>query len=203
MIKRTLADFRNRLTGHRVIVCGCGESLNEFEGKPQLFTIGVNDVGRRFAPDYLVVVNKREEFAPERWRYVVESDAIYLFTCYDLPLPYLFKPTTINFQLGERSGTDLASDDSLPYTSNSPYVALCLAAFMGASEIGLIGVDFSENHFFAQDGPHTLNRQLKRIDGEYRALGDALKEKGVQVVNLSARSKLTAFEKMTIEEFSK
>ena len=42
-----------------VLVCGCGESLNELEHPERFVTIRVNDVGRRFQPDYLVVVNPR------------------------------------------------------------------------------------------------------------------------------------------------
>ena len=63
----------------------------------------------------------------------------------------------------------------LHYTQNSPYVAVCLAAYMGARRIGLIGVDFTEHHFFATTGKHPLACRLAQIDREYRALADALR----------------------------
>ena len=34
-----------------MLVCGCGESLNELEHPEQFLTIGVNGVGRRVQPD--------------------------------------------------------------------------------------------------------------------------------------------------------
>ncbi len=67
---RDLASFHNRHAGETVVVCGCGESLNEFEQPERFITIGVNDIGRRFHPSYLVVVNPRPQFKKERWPYV-------------------------------------------------------------------------------------------------------------------------------------
>ena len=54
----TLAAFHNIHAGETLIVCGCGESLNDLAHPAQYITIGVNDVGRRFQPNYLVVDEK-------------------------------------------------------------------------------------------------------------------------------------------------
>jgi spore maturation protein CgeB len=78
---------------------------------------------------------------------------------------------------------------------------LCLAIHMGARQIGLIGVDFTNHHFFAQTGVHSLTAQLPVIDEQYRRLGAAARERGVEIYNLSAASRLTAFPKITVEEF--
>jgi hypothetical protein len=43
-----------------MLVCGCGESRNQLEHPERFLTIGVNDVGRRFQPDDLVVVSSEE-----------------------------------------------------------------------------------------------------------------------------------------------
>ena len=75
--------------------------------------------------------------------------------------------------------------NALPYTCNSPYVALCLAGLMGAKRMGLTGVDFTEHHFFASTGWHILAGQFPTIDQEYRNLADALQARDVRVVNLS------------------
>jgi hypothetical protein len=49
---RTLASFCGAHACGSIIVCACGESLNT-PTKPERFvTIGVNDVGRKFDPDY-------------------------------------------------------------------------------------------------------------------------------------------------------
>jgi len=45
---QSLTSFRNRHEGETVLVCGCGESLNELRNPERFLTIGVNDAGRRF-----------------------------------------------------------------------------------------------------------------------------------------------------------
>jgi predicted O-methyltransferase YrrM len=191
-----LADFHHIDRGATVIVCGCGESLNRF-GHPECFTtIGVNDVGRKFDPTYLVVLNPRHQFAGDRFRYVEQSRARYLFTQLDLKVPH---PAIVQFRLGRYGGTSFDDPHVLHFTRNSPYVALCLAVHLGASTIGLIGVDFTDHHFFAHTGTHPLSKRLDAIDAEYRQLRHALDALGVRVVNLSPDSRLTAFDKGTID----
>ena len=95
-------------------------------------------------------------------------------------------PRVVRFRLGRYGGTTLTDPGALHYTRNSPYVAVCLAAHMGAARIVLIGVDFTDHHFFARTGRHALAPHLATIDAEYRRLGDALRERGIDVVNASA-----------------
>ena len=187
-----LADFRDRHAGGTLIVCGCGESLNELAEPERHVTIGVNDVGRCFQPDYLVVVNPRGQFSGDRYRYVENSGARYLFTQLD---PGPVRPPVVRFRLGRRGGTDFSNPEVLHYTQNSPYVALCLAVHMGARNIGLIGVDFTDHHFFGRTGRHSLAPHLDRINREYAALAEACRARGVRVFNLSRNSRLTAFPK--------
>lgn len=194
-----LPAFRDRHRGEAVIVCGCGASLNELQLPPGCPTIGVNDVGRRFDPTYLVVVNPPAQFSGDRFRYVAHSRACYLFTQRDDLGPV--DPPVVRFQLGQFGGTEGDDPDRLHYTQNSPYVALCLAAHMGAVQIGLIGVDFTDDHFFAATGRHPLAAQFALIDRQYAALGRALRERGVTVTNLGARSRLTAFPKAAVANF--
>jgi hypothetical protein len=196
---RTLASFGNIHQGQTIIVCGCGESLNELTQPERFITIGVNDVGRRFQPNYLVVVNPPNQFTGDRFSYVESSQAEYLFTQLNLGLS---RENIVRFQLGAYGGTDFSNPDVLHHTQNSPYVALCLAVHLGAKRIGLIGVDFTENHFFAQTGTHSLTPQFSIIDEQYKRLGEAIKARGAEVFNLSRASRLTAFPKMSIEDFA-
>ena len=77
-------------------------------------------------------------------------------------------------------GTELSgAHDPLHYTQNSPYVALCLALHLGAERIGLIGVDFTEGHFFGRTGKHALVDKLAQIDAEYGRLAHAARQRGV------------------------
>jgi hypothetical protein len=195
---RTLSSFSKVHLGETILVCGCGQSLNELE-HPELFiTIGVNDIGRRFHPNYLVVLNPPEQFSGDRFRYVESSQAQFLFTQLDLGLK---RDNLVRFSLGVQGGTDFSKADQLNYTQNSPYVALCLAVHMGAKRIGLIGVDFADHHFFAATGIHSLSSQLPAIDEQYRLLHEAIKSQGAEVFNLSRTSRLQALPKLSLKEF--
>jgi hypothetical protein len=184
---RSLTDFRSCHRGETFVVCGCGVSLQQLRQPGPFVTIGVNDVGRLFTPEYLVVLNGPQQFGRERYAYIEQSQAKAVFSQLDLT-----HPRAVRFRLGRRGGTDCTDGDSLHYTSNSPYLAINLARYMGAARIGLIGVDFDDHHFFAPTGRHPLAGQLERIDSEYAALLAACRADGVELVNLSSGSRLTS-----------
>ncbi|MBW2739806.1 MAG: hypothetical protein JRE64_13370, partial [Deltaproteobacteria bacterium] len=192
-----LAEYHGLHHCETIIVCGCGASLNELKNPEFFITIGVNDVGRLFDPTYLVVVNPRRQFKDDRFHYVEESRAKAIFTQLDLGLK---NHHIVRFTLGKRGGTDFSDPNVLHYTQNSPYVALCLAVHMGAKKIGLIGVDFTDNHFYGKTGRHNLAGQFGKIDMEYKKLAESLKQLGVEAYNLSSQSRLTAFPKASIED---
>ena len=196
----SLRDFHGRHAGASIIVCGCGESLNSLDQPDRCITIGVNDVGRRFTPDYLVVVNPRQQFTPERFAQVAQTQARAVFTqLLDLGFEH---PAIVRFKLGRLGGTDFSDADTLHYTRNSPYVAVGLALQMGARRIGLIGVDFTDHHFFARTGPHSLARRLPQIDAEYARLAQACRERGIELLNLSALSQLQSLPREPLAAFA-
>jgi hypothetical protein len=197
VLPNTLEGFRDYHKDATIIVCGCGHSLRSFAEHNQFITIGVNDVGRLFDPTYLVVLNGRTQFYGDRFTYVARSRARALFSQLDLGVSH---PRVVRFNLGQLGGATWDVANTLPYTCNSPYVAICLAGLMGAKRIGLIGVDFTEHHFFARTGWHILAGQFATIDQDYRNLADALQARDVRVVNLSTESRLTAFRKGDIGE---
>jgi hypothetical protein len=192
VLPHSLEGFRNFHRGDAIVVCGCGKSLADFTDRERYITIGVNDVGRLFQPTYLVVLNPRTQFAGDRFDYVAHSRAKAVFTQLNLGINH---PHIVRFNLGQRDGVSLDAPNVLPHTRNSPYVAICLAALMGATQIGLIGVDFTDDHFFGRTGRHPLADQLAIIDQQYRRLQQALLARGVSVVNLSRESRLMAFPK--------
>lgn len=197
-VPQTLDGFEGIHRGASIIVGGCGVSLPLLAEPERYLTIGVNDVGRHFTPDYLVVLNMPSQFARGRWEHVERSDAKAVFT--HLRLPGLHVPL-VRFALGKRGGVTVAGG-TVPYTRNSPYVAACLALFMGARRIGLLGVDFADHHFFESTGRHSLARELRQIDSEYAALRAECERRGVELVNLSPVSRLTALPRMSIGEFA-
>jgi SAM-dependent methyltransferase len=190
---KRFADFRDRHRGETIIVCGCGTSLALLEQPERFVTIGVNDVGRLFTPDYLVVVNEQRQFDRERYLHVERSQAKAVFTQLDLP-----HERVVRFRLGRRGGTDRTDPDCLHYTNNSPYVAVDLARHLGARRIGLIGVDFDDDHFFGRTGRHRLTGQLPQINREYAALAAACRADGVELVNLSPTSRLASLPRASL-----
>lgn len=192
-------EFRNRHAGESILVCGCGSSLNDLHEAEHYTTIGVNDIGRKFHPDYLVVLNGRHQFSPDRFQHIAESQAQALFTHLQLGIDH---PNIVRFQLGQRGGVDITDDPRLPFTRNSPYVAVALAIYMGAKRIGLIGVDFTQHHFFAQTGQHSLSGELSRIQREYAQLAEASAKLGVEIVNLSTQSAIDTLPRQRLDEFA-
>ena len=193
-----MTTFRDRHRGGSIVVSGCGQSAALREALGHLTVIGVNDVGRLFDPTYLVVVNPPRQFRGDRFTHVRQSRAQALFTQLDLgPV----EPPVVRFPLGRYGGLPAEGDAALHYTQNSPYVAVCLAAHMGARRIGLIGVDFTDHHFFAATGRHPLAGRLAAIDREYGALAQALAARGIELVNLSPVSRLQSLPRMPLERF--
>ena len=193
-------DFRGLHRGESILVCGCGSSLSTLIAPERTITIGVNDVGRLFDPDYLVVLNPPAQFTGDRFSYVKKSRAKVIFSQLNLELDH---PHVVRFRLGQRGGTDLSNPETLPFTRNSPYVAIALAMHMGARRIGVIGVDFTENHFFGPTGRHSLSGELTQIEAEYSRLLERCRHEGSEVFNLSQQSRLRAFPRITQEEFAR
>ena len=193
-------DYRGLHRGATIIVCGCGTSLAMLENPERYLTIGVNDIGRLFTPDYLVVVNERRQFQGDRYRYVESTQAKVVFTQLDkLELP---QTRVVRFRLGRRGGTELSDAETLHYSNNSPYVAVNLARYIGAKRIGLIGVDFSDDHFFGSTGRHPLTSQLPQIEREYAALAEACRTEGVELVNLSPTSRLETLPRASLSDWA-
>ena len=145
-----------------------------------------------------MVLNHPHQFKRDRYSFIKSTRANAVFS--QLPVKFTH-PCSVQFRLGDKGGTDFSQPDRLPYTQNSPYVAIGLAVLMGANQIGLIGVDFTDNHFFAKTGSHPLARKIFKIDNEYKKLSDALKITGIELVNLSPTSLLKSLKKVAIDDF--
>jgi hypothetical protein len=198
-----IGDFKNYIGKHKgenFIVCGCGNSLNTLGETDNNILIGVNDVGRKIDPDYLVVVNSIPNFKLRRWEHVVSSNADAIFThLKDLPMEHSERKVLIN--LGKFEGVDINNFGFIDYTTNSPYMAAIIAYQMGARKIGLIGVDFTPNHFFDKTGVHQINRDIDNVLRQYKNLADAFVQNGVKIANLSQESMVESWPKMSYQEF--
>ena len=196
-----LADFKGIHHGEAIVVCGLGNSIRSLRDPQRFRTIGVNDIERAFTPTYMFCMDAPHTFTPERLQYIQGSQAQFVFTDHDLGIS---GPHIVRFPIRRAESPRLDDPDVLYLTGRpvtSPFMALCLAAHMGAKAIGLIGVDFTNGHFFAPDGQHRLANQLAGIDRRFYALGSELLERGVKIFNLSVESRLRAFPRLTPEEF--
>ena len=197
---KKLADFYQVHKGANIVVCGCGSSLMDFaQHKDDFITIGVNDVPRLFDPTYLVVTDHMNRFPLPRRKLVMESKAKNMFTC----VKGWRRPGVVMFELGSRAQKNLDNPNIVDHYMNSPFVAANIAYKMGAKNIGLIGVDFTDNHFYAKDGSHVLVRmkKLRDVRDAYGILHANMKKKGVMLYNLSESSRIDSIPKITIENF--
>ena len=195
-----LANYKDIHSGEKVIVCGCGTSLSLMKDIHQDFkTIGVNDVPKLFTPTYLVVTDHSQRFAPPRRQIVNEAKSRAMFTC----VKGWRNPNIVYFETGSKKLNHLDDPNKVDHYMNSPYVAVNIAYKMGFTKIGLIGVDFTDNHFYSKDGPHPLMRMKKtrHVSEAYGVLKSELKRRGVDFYNLSPVSTVTTIPKITIEEF--
>jgi len=192
--------------GKRALVMGLGVSTNEVVGKEfgDIITIGVNDIDKVRSPKYLLTVDFSGRFQSDRAETIKNSRCEYMFT----QIPEWNKVAqlagrVVLFKLGTKQLTNIDNHGVLDFSNNSPYIAAILAYQMGCRRIGLIGVDFTDNHCHMQDGAHELvrNGRLPEIDCDYGRLRAALEGRGCELYNLSGVSNLRSLPKMQLDEF--
>jgi hypothetical protein len=173
-----LADFRGIHHGEAILVCGLGSSVRSLADPHRFRTIGVNDIERAFTPTYMFCMDAPRTFSADRLRYIQHSRAQFIFTDHDLGIT---RSNIVRFPIRRSEAPRLDDPDALyligrPVTS--PFIAVCLAAHMGAKAIGLIGVDFTDGHFFAADGTHKLASQVAGIRSPILPVGKRIAESG-------------------------
>jgi len=199
---RDLVEFLSstKHKGEHIIVCGLGKSILELdvEWLKSQITIGVNDVNRLFTPNYLVLLDNANRFASERWQYIKSNQTSIIFS--QLHNEYLkcFKESNVvKINLSNTQGACL-DENNLGISYTSPFVAVEIAYLLGAKHISLIGVDFTEDHFFAQTGKHALNSKLPKILEHFRELKELLNKEGVLLDVLTENSSLTQILPITL-----
>jgi len=202
-----ISEFKDIHKDEKILVLGCGTSVKDIVKIPnykQLITIGVNDIGRFIDPTYLLVVDHPAKFQGIRYKSVYNSNAKYVFTqikgwkLHDMKKQVLF-------ELGTKHLATLKDDAMvLDYSNNSPFIAIILAYKMGAKHISMLGVDFTDNHFYANDGKHNLVERgyVERISKDYKYLYEQLKKNGTHLSNLSEHSLITGVPKGKLELFN-
>jgi hypothetical protein len=159
--------------GRKINVLGLGASLSLYIPDGSL-AIGVNDIWSRVKTDYIVCLDKRERFIPERLKTIDESEPIIFFSQLDdwqerkdfekIEL----QPDFPNYKCPINS-------KKLPKSLCSPFVATVIAYKLGATEIHLYGVDLV-NH------PHLEPVTCEQIKLHFRNLKIALIQNGCQLI---------------------
>ena len=178
----------------RCVVLGNGSSVTSYEHLDTDFTIGVNDICKFFTPNILLLVDTRAQFKSEERAKEIEATKCIHFVRDD---NWNFENgKCYSFQLGYKgSFANFDKKDIIDTGWDSPYMACILAAKLGFRNIAIIGVDYTDNHFYAQDGPHNLMKNFTTVNDYYKKLYEFLDKKGIKLVNLSKDSKLTAIPK--------
>lgn len=94
----------------------------------------------------------------------------------------------------------LSEDSSCINTGNSGYGALNLAYHMRPKNIYLLGIDGTIGYFYSNKD---RNRPLTYISTLFKSAVPQLEAAGIKVYNVSPRSKVTCFEKLTAQQFHK
>ena len=201
MLPKKFIDFHNINKDKNIVVCGCGMSLLDFEPHYKDFiTIGVNDVPKLFDPTYNLVTDHPNRFNEGRKKIINEGDYKYLFTC----VGGWRHPRMVHFELGAKGAKHLDIPDKVDHFLNSPYTAINVAYKLGAKNIGIVGVDFTDGHFYSpKDGAHSLSRMryLSDLKWGYNHIKQELAKRDVQLYNLSKQSQIDVVPYMSIEEF--
>lgn len=159
-------------------VIGCGPSAMNWTGKG--YSIGVNDcekIGKRV--DRLIVVNK--DFEPERMNVIQQSrpkDGLWSQMAFWSSHPRYKLLQTRKFM-------NVSRKDTIYHSITSPFIAMSMAAFMGADDIVLWGVDFTEHPIVKED-------TLEREKDQYLRYISLLNVRGITV---SLGSKYGVFQK--------
>ena len=189
-----------------MVVVGLGPSVRAFlPAARDYLTMGVNDVGRWFTPDHLLVLDQERRFSPERAA-VIRNTRPGVGIWYHNPWPGWTdcpeEPRKVRIRVTrcprEKYGRTLHSLRSdgigelsrIPHYRTSPFCAASLAFILGATRIGLVGVDMVN---------HPLAESRRAIDEEFFHLASGMAEHGVQLVNLSALSTLSLLRREPLE----
>jgi len=204
MLPKKFVDLHNIHKGEKIVVCGCGMSLLGFkEHHKDFITIGVNDVPTLFNPTYNLVTDHPNRFNDTRKKPINEGDYKYLFTC----VGGWRHKNIVHFDLGAKGSSHLDDPSKVDHFLNSPYTAINVAYKLGAKNIALIGVDFTDGHFYSpKDGAHSLARMnyITDLIWGYNHIKEALEQRGVGLYNLSEKSKLgEVVPYISLEDFKK
>jgi len=174
------------------LVLGNGESINLINPLSKwlledYLLIGVNRIGYKLQPHILFIGDP-----PFNDPIIRTTHPQYYVT--NQKYPWDFNPDqTFEFEEGQRDPPlqNLRLNTILDLSYDSPYMAIQLAYKIGFRKIYLLGVDYTPNHFYKEDGDHQCIDNFEFIDKAYSHLFTVLSNEGIILRNLSPKSRLT------------
>lgn len=198
MKQKTLQDFlKLEHDQYKCIVLGNSTSATLHSQRDDIYTIGVNAIEKHMTPDTLLIVDRLNGYSKARTGGSVDfvrhsnADNIVFF---DANWGFN-KENSYQFKFGcSKNIPNIESDERIDIGLDSPYLGIQLAYKMGFKHIGLLGVDFTNDHFYDKTGVHCINKhgELTRINSYYEQVYLYLKSKKVLLHNLSRHSLITA-----------
>jgi hypothetical protein len=168
----------------KVSVIGCGESAKDWNKVPVDLSIGVNDAFKFGHPiDYLVCVNSPLKFFPttrngntDRIKTIIETNPKRFFVHDSRWQQHVKHAELISFR-----PFNLKYVKNRVYSSKtSPFVAITLAASLGATEIIIWGVDMINHHKFSANSGKRHQEDFQIELSYYMILFEELAKHGVQ-----------------------
>lgn len=147
--------------GKIINVLGLGDSLKLFIPDGNI-TIGVNDIWSRVRADYIVCLDTRDRFVPDRLKVIDESKPIEFFSQLDDWKDRSdFKK--IELQPDFPNYKCQINTAKLPKSLCSPFVATAIAYKLGANEIHLYGVDLINHPHLGPDSCEQIKLHFKNL----------------------------------------
>lgn len=164
-------------------VVACGQTGSQWDGTG--ISIGVNDAWKWGKPTtHLLLANRPHSFSPQRFQTIINSKPE-RFYCDKADWQQYF-PDWIKLRLKPWYGSFFK--ENFYYSDTSPFIAICLAANLGAKEIVLWGVDFIDHHMYNGGNPQT-KREIER----YKELITELRAQGIETFLGAPGSALESF----------
>lgn len=199
---KSLSNFKNKYQGQACLVSGLGPTIEQVtkSHRKNMKTIGVNFCQKWFVPDYLFISERLdingtyEGSGKENAEIIIKTNkAPITFSRYLYPS----KSDHVHYNFSSKGGGIAKAIESnkvdCHYTATTG--AIYMALYMGFTRIGIIGFDII--------GHTECETWFDEIDKTCKAYQAYAYEKGIEIVNLSEVSPLTAFQKYTLEEYCK
>lgn len=175
----------------KCVVIGCGvsaPSIVPYIGK--VFTIGVNDAFQLGALDMLMVNDHPRRFGDERLVNMFNARVRFFASRWVDMYKWVRCGAFVDYKVHNFTENGICKDGVLGCNRTTLFSAVCLAYMMGFRDIGMIGNDFVDNHFYKTDGRYNLSGTFGYINDTFKKLETEFRKNGCNFVNLSDVSRI-------------